>query len=367
MNLLPFLALLTVTAAWTMLPLLPALGELLRPTDAEPLDAVGQDAGDLTVFADGFREYLGQQLAAPSSPAPDGGAGALVAADRTGTLADGTPFVQLADAAALATVARDDGAIPSLVITTAPLTLAGGEAFLLECHARETLRGGADAVYRALLGERDLWLGARSKVLRWVHAVGELRVDRGSLLYGRASALGTLVMAPNVVFQRVRAARVVAGDVHRDLPADPPQRPPLIQGTVRLPAGARRERGYTRIAGDLELPSGGTLVGSVVVTGRLIVGEGGRIGGNVKVHGDCHLHDDVVIDGALVSRRSVRLGHRCHVRGPVVAERAAEIGAGSSVGDAAHPASVSADVVELRPGAQVFGAVTARQRGTVAE
>lgn len=64
MSVTPFLLLLAATAAWVLLPLIPALRELLRPTDAEPLNAVGHDAGDLTVFADGFRDYLARQLPA---------------------------------------------------------------------------------------------------------------------------------------------------------------------------------------------------------------------------------------------------------------------------------------------------------------
>jgi len=55
MTVAPFLLLLAATAGWILLPLLPAIRELVAPTDAEPLNAVGHDAGDLTVFADAWR------------------------------------------------------------------------------------------------------------------------------------------------------------------------------------------------------------------------------------------------------------------------------------------------------------------------
>lgn len=376
MSALPFFLLVAATLAWVLLPLVPAIRELMRPTDAEPLDAVGYDAGDLTIFAYGFRDYLSRQLPpsatlAPPALQPSGegeaprGAGALL----IGNLGDGTPFVQLAgDAAALRDVEADDGTIPCVVIAGAALALPGGETFLLEVLARDTFQGGVGAVYRAVLGERDVSLGERSEVLRWVHAEGDLRVGGGSALDGRASAVGELVMGPGVTFRRVRAARIVAGDAHGsgdDMRSDPPTFPAVVTGTVKLPPGTRRERGHTRIVGDFAIPSGGALVGALVVMGHLTVGEGARIGGSVKVHGDCALGADVVVDGTIVSRGSVTTGGQCHVRGSIAAERSVTVGGGSWIGGPDAPASVSAEAVVLMGGAQVFGAVTARQEGRV--
>lgn len=366
MSAVPFLLLLAATAGWILLPLLPAIRELVAPTDAEPLNAVGHDAGDLTVFADGFRDYLSRQLppsALPASAAAGEEAIASPAQALVGVLGDGTPFVQLADdATALREAALEDGSVPWVVIASRPLALPGGETFLLELLARDTFRGGAGAVYRAVLGEHDVSLGERSEVLRWVHAAGDLHVGAGTALHGRASAVGRLVLGPGVTFRRVRAARVAAGDAGGDgaLP-DPPTLPPVIAGTVKLPAGAKRERGYTRIAGDFTIPPGGALAGSLVVMGCLTVGDGARIGGGVKVHGDCTLGAEVVVDGSIVSRGAVALGAHCHVRGSVAAERDVTIGNGSWVGDPKSPASVSAETVVLASGAQVFGAISARR------
>lgn len=368
MNVVPFLVVLGAAAAWILLPVVPALRELWRPTDAEPLDAVGHDAGDLTVFADGFREYMARVL-----PPPPAGDAPLPA----GVLADGTPFVQLADdLAPLAAARRADGTVPCVVVTTRPVALGGGDTYLLECHAHDTLYGGEGNTYRALLGERDVTLGAGSVVLRWVHAAGDLRLGAECVMYGRASSGGRLTMGPGVSFRRVRAECVAArprqesnGGMAEAAAAplpEPPHLPPVVQATVRLPATARRERGYTRVAGDLVVPPGGALLGAFVITGRLDLGDGARIGGHVKVHGDCVLGDDAVIDGALVSRRSIVLGARAHVRGPVVAERDVSLGEGSWVGSPATPASVAGDVVTLRHGAQVYGAVSARSEGRVA-
>ena len=216
MSVTPFLLLLAATAAWVLLPLIPALRELLRPTDAEPLNAVGHDAGDLTVFADGFRDYLARQLPADAIAAGaatrEGGSTAVAASTRVGTLGDGSPYVQLTgDGASLRDVAHADGSVPRIVIADGPLTLRGGETFLLEFLARGPMHGGRDAVYRALLGEGDVSLGEGSEVLRWVHAAGDLSLGAGSIVHGRASALGRMLLAPNVTFSRIRAARIACG------------------------------------------------------------------------------------------------------------------------------------------------------------
>lgn len=55
MSLLGALGLLLVTLAWAALPLLPAIRELLRPTDVEPLTMVGRDNADIGRFARHFR------------------------------------------------------------------------------------------------------------------------------------------------------------------------------------------------------------------------------------------------------------------------------------------------------------------------
>lgn len=376
MSVVPFLLLLAATAAWILLPVIPALRELLHPTDAEPLNAVGHDAGDLTVFADGFRDYLARQLPREGGAAASisSGAGMTVATTSSGpsgTLGDGTPYVQLTgDALALREVALADGAVPRLVIADGPLTLPGRETFLLEFLARGPLHGGPEAIYRALLGEGDVSLGDRSEVLRWVHAAGDLALGHGCIVHGRASALGHMLLAPGVTFTRIRAARIAAvSHQHEaagaDTLSDPPVLPPVISGTVKLPAGATRERGYTRITGDYTVPAGGTLTGALVVLGRLVVGDGARIGGSVKVHGECVLGDDVVIDGTVVSRRGIATGARCAIRGSLAAERDATVGAGSWIGGPNLPASVAAERVVLHAGVQVFGAVSARRGGRV--
>lgn len=354
---LVFVLLLTGAVLWVLLPLVPALRELMRPTDADPLTHVGHDAGDLAVFAEGFRRYLTKQLPPPET---EGAAGT-----DEGALRDGTRFVRLNGVPQrLRELADARGAVRHVVVAEYATILPGGETFLNELHAQGEFRGGPDAVYRAVLAEQDAELGAGSRVLRWAHSEGDLTVGDGSTLEGRASAVGEIRLGRSVTFARLRAARIVVGNAPVPKAEAPP---PVFESTVKLTLGAERHRGFIRVTGDLSIPEDGVLLGSLVVTGTLRLGARARIGGNVKVHGDCHAGAGSGIDGALVARGRVVLGESARANGPVIAEGSLEMGENSTVGRADLPGSIVGATVLLRRGAQVFGAISAREGGTTAE
>ena len=353
---LAFVLLLLATIVWVILPLIPAIRELLRPTDASPLTQVGHDSGDLAIFADGFRRYLERELP-PEAPA--GGAQPM-----TGQLRDGTPLLQLnGQVDLLQRVATPDGTVGRLVMTTHPIAFPGRETFLYEVYARERFIGGPDAVYRALLTERDAELGARSRVLRWMHVEGDAVIGEGANLEGRASAVGVMWLDADVRFHRIRASRVVVG---REEPAVPATLPPVVSSSMKLPRTARRLRGFVRVVGDLTIPSGATFSGRLVVYGDVTIGDGARLGSSLKVHGNCVVGARAVVDGSLVVRGNVRLGEGSRVGAPVIAEGDAIISSGASIGRPDAPSSLTAERITLHNGAQVFGAVSARIGGTSA-
>ena len=354
---LGFLLLLTGAVLWMLLPLVPALRELMRPTDAGALTHVGHDSGDLSVFAEGFRRYVTQQLPAPGEEST-GESGA-------GVLRDGTLFVRLDGVPQkLRELADARGAVRHVVVAEQATTLPGGETFLNELHAHKPFSGGPDAVYRAVLAEQDAELGAGSRVLRWAHAEGDLTVGDAATLEGRASAAGEIRLGRGVSFARLRATRIVVGDAPVAGPAAPP---PVFKSTVKLTRDAQRYRGFVRVSGDLSIPDDGVLLGSLVITGTLRLGARPRISGRVEVHGDFFVGGGSGIDGALVARGRIVLGAAARANGPVIAEGALEMGENSTVGRADLPGSIVGATVLLRHGAQVFGAVSAREGGTTAE
>lgn len=350
MSLLGALGLLLVTLAWAALPLLPAIRELLRPTDVEPLTMVGRDNADIGRFARHFREWVsatmteadGKLLRVPASPEP-------------GPLRSLPPS------------SRDQ-----VVVLERPADLEGGENFAQELWAKAEFAGGPGATYRAILGERSVSVAPRSHVLRWLHSVGVLTVGDGSHLYGRTSSEREIHLGALIGFDRLGAPAIVVGS------GSPAPMPPMPDGLTKLERGdphdsrltthdflrrARRLGSHLRIEADTEVPANFLIEGDLVVAGNLRLGPGTRVKGSVKTHGTLDLAQNVVIEGSLVARGDLTVGPGGWVRGPIISESALHLGGGATVGSTATPTTVSGRTVILASGAVVCGHVVTEEGG----
>ncbi len=338
----PFLVLLGVTLLWFLLPLLPALSELLRPSDVAPLKVVDRSAGLISFFARNFRQYLEKVLPA------EAGAG-----DYAAKLLDGTEFVRV-------TRRPDQLAAPGaaenrLVVLDAPLTLPGNQTFLMECYARGPLVSGPETNYRAVYAEHELTLGESNRVFRWTHAGGPLTVGAHSVLRGRVSSDSRVMLGPDVVFERMGAPVIAHGSVQ-----EPPARPNGANGLKawQPPVEARKVGDHTRIEGDLDIPKGVRVSGSLVVAGRLRIGAGALVEGSVKAHRDIELAEGAQVAGAAVTKTRLSIGAGSWVGGPALAEKAIRLGPNAVVGGPQLPATVSGTEVELAAGATVYGQIS---------
>ena len=348
--------LVLITLAWALLPLVPALREFFRPTDVEPLTMVGRDNADIGRFARVFREYLRGQL----DRFPSGQPGAN---DLTGMLPDGTPFLRPARVPnELTRAGIPGGGGTRLVLLDQSTVLDNGERFELELWAREDIFGSPGATYRAVLGERNVELGERSVVLRWLHTVGTLVVGPGSHLFGRTSAEEAVQLARGVTFERLGAPVISVGVV----PARPMPPRHTEPASFQPPPESRRLGDHLRIEGDLTVPDGTLVEGNLVVAGNLTLGRGSRIVGSLKAHRELVTEAGVVVEGALVSRGPIVLGQDCWVSGPVISEDRLEIGRGTSVGEPTRPSTVAAREIYLSAGVTVSGQIVTTEGGLTA-
>ena len=116
---------------------------------------------------------------------------------------------------------------------------------------------------------------------------------------------------------------------------------------------------------SLRLRKGEVLHGSRVVHGNLVMQDGSRILGNVKVQGEAFLGRGCLISGSLFCMQNVKGRDRVHLMGPVAVHSHLQLGRQSLLGAAAHPTSVSARTIELGEGSVAHGIVRALLRGRV--
>ncbi len=342
---LVFTLVLTGTILWIAVPFVPALMELLRPRDAAPLNAVGQDAGKLTYFATSFTERMTSEGLLGTSVPP--------------RLSDGTK-VRVHNTMEPLAVSREP--ITDVVVLMDDTPLPNGASIATECLARRTFHSGSDGTYRAILGQRDVQLGAGSTVLRWVHANGRLEAATRSRLLGRATSDREILLEPEVQFDRLDAPMVrVGGGGTFETPILPTSAyaPFVPENAIAL------GHGYWRVSGNLVVPADMSLAGSVIVRGNLVVSEGARIEGSIKAHGTIHVKTGAVIMGAVTARGRIVIEDGARLSGPVISEIKITIGS-SVVGIASKRTTVTAPRVELRSGATVYGAVMAADGGVTA-
>jgi cytoskeletal protein CcmA (bactofilin family) len=334
-----------------MLPLIPALVELRRKSDALPLSVVQQNAGEIRHFANSFRECIKALAPTLQVCAADG-------STASGTLADGEEYVVLgrADEPLLRALGQRDALHPLVITAGVDLTVPAETTLSKEIYASGQFIGGDKNTYRAILGEQNVYLGASTHVTRWVHAAGEFTADTGCRLYGRISSDSLIRLRTNCSFLRLNAPRVEIGSasVNEDVTAS------FVPAS---PGSAPSQRFFHD--GDFDLQAGEIIPGNIVVRGNLHIGSGVRICGSVKSTKDLVLDNGVSVGGSLISERKMRIGPNCAVHGPVVAERELAIATGTRCGTQKHPTTVSSPRIRVAEGVVVYGTLWAREHGEV--
>jgi hypothetical protein len=346
-------ALILFVSLMVMLPLVPALVELRRKSDASPLNVVQQHAGEIRHFANSFRTYI--QVLEPTLQQ-------CVASGVTasGILSDGVEYLALgrSDDSQMLPI-QQPGAICSVTIAAgSDLFLPPETTFLRDVYAGGRFSGGDNNSYRAILGEKDVHLGRSSRVTRWVHAVGEFSAEHDCELSGRVSSDSRIRLQGGCNFLRLNAPQIDTGPV---MPGEDSSR---LNSEDDTNAGLGVAQRFL-YDGDFEVHADEVVTGNIVARGKLHIGSGAHIHGSVKSVGDMVLEAGVSVQGSLISGEQMLIGTDCAVNGPIIAERALYISAGTRCGGLQHPTTVSAPRIEVEDSVAVFGTLWAREHGEV--
>jgi len=340
--------LILLTSALWLLPLVPALAELHRKSDASPLSVIQQHTGEIRFFADGFRAYM-KSLEPVLRECVSSGTHA------SGTMPDGSEYLVLGrgEEALFLPLREQNEFRPVMIVSGSDLLLPPETNFSKDIYSAGSVIGGTKSRYRAILADHDVRLGPDSSVMRWVHAAGEFSADSGCSLCGRVSSDTGIRLSEECSFLRLNAPHIVIGSEADSSPATP-----QISADEPTPQRLFHD-------GDFEIRAGEVFEGNLVVRGRLRIGTAARVRGSVKSEKEMVLEPYVSVEGSLISASIMQIGADCRIRGPVIAERVMLIRKNTHCGTLANPTTVSAPDIQVERGVVVFGTLWARELGQV--
>jgi hypothetical protein len=323
--------------------------EWLRPRDAAPLPVDADYVRAENFFGTAFREKVGEWLkTARPLPLPKSSSEYLrTVLEKPGggkilVMAEGC----LLNADAGTNAGQGAGEMSESIFCEGDLGLAPGTAARGEIYARGNVQTGAGARLVALASDGTVLLGADNEVKHWVDAHGAIVVGPGTVAGGRMSSQESIgleggvtaesLYAPLIVTQGYSGEETGADGEGNTAPGEKDDertaekdgedgaQPAEARGTGEASWQRSEVGGATpvllsteteMVQGNLELPDGAIVQGSLVVQGALRSGGGARFSGSIKA-----------------SR--VELGARNHVRGNVVSGSTLQVGEGSRIAGA---------------------------------
>lgn len=345
--------LIASTGLLLIIPIIPAIVELYRKSDAEPLLVIQKHAGDIRHFSEGFRKYM-DELRPTLRKCENSGTTAR------GKLKDNAEYFVMGNSSAtsLHEVRKRDGDCSTVIVACGDFEAPGISNFSKEIYVRGKFLGGNYNHYRAILGEKDIELGMYSNVMRWVHSVGTFSASYHCALSGRISSDSAIKLERKCTFLRLNAPRIELGTVEAEtkLPNDF-SASDLPQGSAAL-----KRHLYDQ---DFEIQAGQIFHGNIVTRGKLRVHRGARIFGSIKSNKQMILEEEVLVAGSVISSDQLLIGPRCCIYGPVIAEHALTVDSGTRLGTPAKLTTVSSPKISAKEGVVIFGSLWAREYGEV--
>lgn len=323
------------------MPFVPAYREWLSPEDCAPLPISRTYANEIDYFADQFREKALAEM-----PLIDD------SALRNFELVCDPP-------------GKMDWLAPTRpLIAQQPINLQFAVRCQQPLYAMSSISCTRDSSFSSVFSDGDIELGPYSEILDWAHAEGAIKLDIACIALRRLSSKVAIDLAAQCCFERVHAPVIRFGTMPADTP--PLESPGAFSADIdMLPGAIRRTPNLHMVKGDCSLPPGRIFKGSLVVTGRLIIGNYTTIIGDIKAREGTIIGTGVRIIGSLTCEDRIYILDHVEIAGPLISETDIVLGAGTVIGRLDAPTTVSAENIIAKSGAAVHGALWARNVGVV--
>jgi len=333
--------LILCTGCLILLPLLPALHELVFKTDVEPLPIEHTLKGEVGFFADSFRARVQEWLHAE---------GAVVAKLHVLTAPRPEPA---------ALMEQETGA-ECLALVCPAARLHGGMVLERELYAAGDLVVEEAVSLRAVLAEATLTFEPHCTVQRWADAES-IRAAERCAFHGRISARKCIQFGSDTQFERVSAPSILCGPMPATSRFDPPgELEPLPPADRYHPLSNR-----STYWGALHPERAVLHAGDLVVQGAASFPAGSRMEGSIKTHGDLALGPRMHVQGQVVARGAIALAAHGRIEGNVMSETSIHLASGCVVGSEEQPVSISAPHITVESGVRVHGSLSAYEGGRI--
>ncbi len=221
------------------------------------------------------------------------------------------------------------------------------------------LRVAADTSASVVKCTRDLHLSSGTGIE--AACARNIFLESNVTVFDVASASRSLWVQPHCQFRWLDAPMVTFTD--RD---EQPLVPPLAfkaAPALGSSSTAEKQGKFTRIEGRWQPDPAAVIAGDFVVTGEVDLPEGCKLTGSIKAYGNVKVGRSSIVQGSVFSQGDIELAELAQVQGVVSAARKATLLRGSVIGREDQLGSVSAQHIEASAGACVFGSVHARVNG----
>ncbi len=342
-----------ITIAWLVLPFIPALVELKRPRDVQPLSIASRYRFDrrntAEVVASEVYSFLQTLVAFPDR---------VLSKENPGMDVSGR-FRLIGDEDDFHAAAASSPEVCNIVISREIVDCRTPAVIKGPVYVGTSFHGAPASVYESVFGENDVYLGPGSRIRNSLYAKGFIVADKESALFGSIRSECQILVRDGCSFERLDAPSIVFGrSVRRNRSSNAhrptgPEAAPIIRG----------DRSY--VEGNFVLSRNAIYEGNLVVHGRLLIGRGAHIRGNVKCRHDLTVEDDVMVVGHVFCGGDATVGRSVELRGVVNVEGRLNVSTGTRVGSWNCSASLVAETLIIEEGVHVTGTVWALRNGVV--
>lgn len=237
-------------------------------------------------------------------------------------------------------------------------------------YVQGDIRTGPKSSYSALYADGNIELGSGSQIHDWAHASGRLRLGNNGMALRRISADVSIDLGNEVWFERLQAPTLnfglLSSQVKGASTAIETIEPHQVDASYAdLPDALEQTPLLYLIRGDCNLPEGKRYVGSLVVTGFLIIGKGTTVVGDIKAREGISISRHGRVEGAVTCEKRIYVFKDASAWGPIVSETDILLGARATIGWPDALTTVTAQNIIVEQGVTIYGEVWAHEIGMV--